>query len=335
MLRYPTLLLIPIASLWILAGCEETATTPVDPAPEAQAPRGQLPEQSISYRCGEQQAAARLEDGRMQLFVGGEQFLLDPTPAASGVKYQAPDDPSTFFWTKGDRALLEIRGQRYPECETVAGSTAGPGEVFTATGNEPGWKLEVSLTQITLIADYGSTRVVAPKTPPEVTGRTTRYVSTGDGRRLTVTIVQELCSDSMSGMPHPNTVVVLFDGRELKGCGGNPADLLQGPEWIVEKLNGESVTGESRGTLNFTADGSVAGRTFCNTYRGSYALTGEGVTIGRLISTEMACAPAVMQREKLLTDLLVDVRRFEVSPGGALTLYTGDGRTITGRRKQM
>ena len=38
-------------------------------------------------------------------------------------------------------------------------------------------------------------------------------------------------------MPHPSTVVVLFGGKELRGCGGDPAALLQGAEWLLEHID--------------------------------------------------------------------------------------------------
>jgi uncharacterized lipoprotein YbaY/heat shock protein HslJ len=213
------------------------------------------------------------------------------------------------------------------------GPPGAPSGTLTATGNEPGWKLEIAGQQFTLLLNNGSTRVVAPRTSPETTGDTTKYVSTVDGRPLTATIVRRVCADSMSGMPHPNTVVVLFNGQGLRGCGGNPAELLQGAEWVVDQINGAPVVAGSRGTLNFAPDGSVSGKSFCNSYSGKYILTGETLSISPGISTLMACVQvSIMNQEKLFTTLLAVVRRFEIGAGGALILHTGDGRTIRARR---
>jgi heat shock protein HslJ len=203
---------------------------------------------------------------------------------------------------------------------------------FTATGNEPGWKLDIGNEQIALLMNNGGTRVVAPRPTPEIVGDATRYISTVDGRPLTATIVNRPCADSMSGMPHPKTVVVLFGGQELRGCGGKPAELLQGPEWVVRDINGAGIADGSRGTLNFSSDGVVSGRSFCNTYQGNYTLTGETLSISLTASTLMGCAPLLMNQEKLFLDLLATVRRFEIGPGGALILRTGEERTITARR---
>lgn len=49
--------------------------------------------------------------------VAGETLLLEPAPAASGATYEAVNDPTTTFWSKGDKALLVLRGYSCEECE--------------------------------------------------------------------------------------------------------------------------------------------------------------------------------------------------------------------------
>jgi heat shock protein HslJ len=212
----------------------------------------------------------------------------------------------------------------------VAGANPQEG-IFTATGNEPGWRLEIGSQQIVLETNYGKTRVAAPSPAPQITGDTRRYASSAGGKSIIVTIVKRVCSDSMSGMPHPQSVTILYDNQELQGCGGNPTELLHGAEWVVTEISGQRVTGGARGTLNFGNDGRVTGRSFCNNYSGTYALTGETLTIALEVSTLMACMPEIMTQEKLFTDLLEGVRRFEIDASGALILRTGDGRTMTAR----
>jgi heat shock protein HslJ len=174
---------------------------------------------------------------------------------------------------------------------------------------------------------------VAPFSAPQITGDTAKYISAVEGRTLIATIVDRTCADTMTGMPYPRTVTVLFGDQEFRGCGGSPAGLLQGVEWTVENLNGRAIAGSSRGTLIFAPDGVLSGRSFCNSYRGRYALTGEGLTISLGASTLMGCPPEIMDQEKLFTDLLAAVRRFEAGAGGALILHTGDGRYIRLRRQ--
>jgi len=125
---------------------------------------------------------------------------------------------------------------------------------------------------------------------------------------------------------------VVVDGREYRGCGGDPVSVLQGEEWVVEDVNRTGIIDDSRLTLNFSADGRLMGRAGCNTYSGRYALTGEGLAIIDPVSTRKACAPALMQQEETFLKVLKGVQRFEISTTGALVLHAADERTITARR---
>jgi heat shock protein HslJ/uncharacterized lipoprotein YbaY/membrane-bound inhibitor of C-type lysozyme len=299
----------------------------IEASPEAAGGMG------ATYQCGDRQVNAVFEEHRVRLSVGNEQLLLEVTPAASGVKYGAPNDASTYFWTKGERALLEVRGERYPECEAAAGSAAYA-QMFTATGNEPSWKLEIGPERITLLTNDGLAHVVDLMAPVMALGGGKAY-TTMDGSALMILVLAQVCTDSMSGMPHPKIVTVRFEGQELRGCGGEPAELLMGSEWIVEELNGVGVTEGSRGgTLHFSLDGRVTGKSFCNSYGGSYALTGESLTLGQLASTMMACSSSLMEQERTFSDLLGNVRRFEISGDDTLILHTNDSRTIKVRRSR-
>lgn len=70
--------------------------------------------------CGEQRITVGFIDNRMRIRVGAETVDLRPVPAASGAKYQAVNDPSTTFWSKGDRATFTLRGRTLPECVSAA-----------------------------------------------------------------------------------------------------------------------------------------------------------------------------------------------------------------------
>jgi heat shock protein HslJ len=216
---------------------------------------------------------------------------------------------------------------------------SGPGvqadqtsKAFRARGNEPGWLLDIDRGEMTLISLYGAKRLVAPAPPPQRTAAFTRYVAKADGTDFTVTVFERLCRDTMTGMPHPNAVEVLLDGGKLTGCGGDPASLLHGREWVVEEINGAGVVDGSRATLSFGDNGRVSGRASCNAYTGQYSLSGEGLTISNTAGTMMACAPPLMRQEDLFLGVLRDVRRFDFRPDGALLLQTNDRRTIAARR---
>jgi heat shock protein HslJ/membrane-bound inhibitor of C-type lysozyme len=327
-------------SFSILAGCgsadsvdsvaperEETQPPAIQGEP-TDSERIASPAFMTTLQCGAQRITIGHTDEGMRLTVGDEMFDLRPVEAASGAKYAAVDDPATMFWSKGDRALVEIRGQAYPECMTVTDEA----RVFRATGNEPFWRLDIDDREMTLLTNFGETRLVAPTPVPEAMNDVKMYVANVDGKNLTVTISAQLCTDTMSGMPHPNTVAAQLDDEILRGCGGDPAALLHGAEWVVEDLNGGALIEQTRVTLNFAADGRVLGNASCNNYHGGYILTGESLTIPQAATTMMACEPELMAQESRFLELLENIQRFEIGADGALILHTGDLRTITARR---
>ena len=118
-------------------------------------------------------------------------------------------------------------------------------------------------------------------------------------------------------------------------CGANReaaiAPPLQGTEWVVEDIGGAGIVDRSRATLNFAPDGRVSGNASCNTFRATYAVDGDRLTISRAITTRMACAPALMQQESRLLAVLAGVRTFDLSRDGTLTLRSGDGASVRAR----
>ena len=48
---------------------------------------------------------------------------------------------------------------------------------------------------------------------------------------FTIRIEHSLCRDSMSGLPHPDSVSIDLPDRQLRGCGGDPHALLRSQPW--------------------------------------------------------------------------------------------------------
>ena len=199
-----------------------------------------------------------------------------------------------------------------------------------ARGNEPFWLLDIGAR---LRLRTPSATLEGPAPSPLVDGDTRRYQGQLEGRPIRVAARAQRCSDTMTGMPYPLTVEMHFDGRTWRGCGGSPADLLVGAEWVVESIGG-GVIDRSHATLAFAADGRLSGRAPCNRYTTTWTLTGETLTVARAASTMMACAPGLMQQETGFLDILQNTRRFEITENGALVLVTGDERRIVARRGQ-
>jgi heat shock protein HslJ len=203
---------------------------------------------------------------------------------------------------------------------------------LSATGNEPFWRVDLSESAVVLTTPDGEVRAGAPVLDTTFDDGAVLYVARAENVEIAVRVIDRLCTDSMTGMPRPQSVRVWTDGRELSGCGGEPASLLQGAEWTVDEFDGKAPVQDSKITLNFGADGSLSGSTSCNRLATSYTLTGEGLAIAQGAGTMMACDAPIMEQEQAFLALLAGVNGFGVAEDGALLLKTADGRTIRARR---
>ncbi|MDT8345123.1 MAG: META domain-containing protein [Thermohalobaculum sp.] len=280
-----------------------------------------------ALRCGASELALEIGPDGAAITRGAERVALAPVPAASGARFEAPGDPTTFLWSKGAEAMVSLKGEALPPCAVAVPQPEAP---FRARGNEPGWNLSIAEGRITLVTDFGATRREAdlPAATREEGARVLRLADPA----AVVRIEDRLCRDDATGMPHPAVVTVETDGRLLRGCGGEPAALLAGPDWVVEDIAGGGVIDASGVTLGF-AEGQVWGSGGCNRYSGGFSLTGESLGIGPLAATMMACEPALMTQERRLFKALADATGFDIDPTGALVLKAADGAVLVRARR--
>jgi len=94
--------------------------------------------------------------------------------------------------------------------------------------------------------------------------------------------------------------------------------------WLV--VNDVSAPAPVVGTvrLEFSADGRVAAETGCNGVRGPASVEDSVLVTGPLMSTRMACEPALMEQERWVTEMLSSHPRLELS-GPYLALHWGEG----------
>ena len=281
------------------------------------------------YRCGARLATLRQLGDGASLAVDGRSWALRPEPAAVGVKRVAVDDERTLLWTKGNAALLEIEGVRQPECTLLSEDRVQ----FRAVGNEPGWRLDVTARALVLLTDDGDTRIVAPGPLLEARAGLRHYRADSVDGELSATVVERLCVDSMSAMPHPAAVEVSWQGQTLRGCGGEPMELLLGEAWQVVERAGARVSDAQPMTLVFGSDGRIAGMAACNRYSGAFSLSGEGLRLSQIIATRMACAPALMNDEQGFFAALSAVTGFAIGADGSLELKSGARVLMRAHRK--
>jgi len=281
-----------------------------------------------TFRCGDQDIRIGIQDERAVMEVGDQRYPLIESIAASGAKYEAEGDSSTYFWGKGDQAMIRVKGQDLPDCTLVPPVPSR----YAAAGNEPGWSLGISDGQITLLTDYGQQRRSASLPPIRV--RDGAYVLTLADPTLEIAVREDLCHDSATGMPYPDSLTLTDGAKTLTGCGGDPLSLLSGADWVVETIAGTETPDAPKPTLAFGDSDRVTGSSGCNRYTAAFSLTGEGVSIGQAASTMMACSPELMTRERAFLDALAAVARFDVDPAaGTLRLIGADDQLLISARR--
>ena len=98
----------------------------------------------------------------------------------------------------------------------------------------------------------------------------------------------------------------------IEACDMAGVNQAAGKEWTLTSLNGKDIVSEKPPTMKFEK-GKLSIFGGVNRLSGSYALVGDSVTMGELISTRMAGPPAVMELERTLANTLAAVDAFTVS----------------------
>lgn len=285
----------------------------------------------VPYRCGERTVVFGALGEHQRLVVDDEVIDLQPEISASGARYVAVDDSTTEFWSKGDQAMITLRGEVLDDCERLA----EPGLPFTARGQEPGWHLRIDEDGMEIMVRYGDQQLSFPRVAPEISAAGTRYEAESDGHRLTVLVDPQTCTDTMADMVYPFRVRYTLDGDAQMGCGGDPRKVLGGGEWLIEEIGGQAVVAGTLPTIEFMqieGEDRFAGRASCNRYMGGFHLTGEGVRLSPAASTLMACPDeAQALQERRLLALLDEVYGFGVDEQGRLILRAGGGSIVARR----
>lgn len=274
----------------------------------------------VQLDCGGREASATFHADSVVAIVDGERLVLHQVVSASGARYAGTADSTTALWNRGSETTITLRGEPLPTCHEAARAP------FVARGNEPGWMLTLDSAMATLVYAYGEDTASAAVTS-RLEDDVTAVVAAGS---MTITIRAEPCADASTGMPHPSSVSVRVDSLDLRGCGGDPASLLQGETWVVTSIGSDS-TVMPRPDLTFLRNGRVAGSTSCNRLAGSYTVGGEGLSLGPAITTKRACAPPIGEQESRFLGAWSRITRFEVQ-ADRLSLLAGDAPLLVAAR---
>jgi heat shock protein HslJ len=109
---------------------------------------------------------------------------------------------------------------------------------------------------------------------------------------------------------------------------------LTGTDWSATGINTgtdavSSLVAGTTVTAVFGDDGTISGNAGCNTYNGTYEVSGTDMTIGPLATTKMACEPDVSTQEANYLAALGQVSTFKIR-GDQLELRDADGALQAG-----
>jgi heat shock protein HslJ/membrane-bound inhibitor of C-type lysozyme len=271
----------------------------------------------VTFDCGGTPVQVGYAETRARLRLGAEVFDLEPAPTASGARYSDGETPETAVWSKGNAALVTLRGKELPECQPVITQPLLP---LAVRGNEPGWVLRLSEDGFEYEGDMGTRRFTGPLPDAQPTGSGARLDLAPE---LGLTLDQTLCRDTMTGMPHPISAQLTDGARQLSGCAGQPGSLLEG-QWKVTGVEGQPVPEGIVADMTFDlAESRVFGSSGCNRFSGGFTLTGEGLRFGPAAGTMMACPETQMTVEQAFLRSLTTVDRFDITVEGDLMLYVG------------
>jgi heat shock protein HslJ/membrane-bound inhibitor of C-type lysozyme len=241
---------------------------------------------------------ARAADEEIFVCAGGAAHIMKRVSSTSGEKYEDPKDPSTFFWSDGEDAILAVGGRKYDRF-VLARDLSGE-DAFILTVDGKNYRMN-----------------------PAISASGAKYEAEGDpetvfwskGASVTLTVRGKE-----------------YDGYDLWLPSGDiwlaDQDIPTGIAWKVKSMTGDDMSSGPTATIIFNSDGTLSGTTQANNnYHSTWITLGSRIIIGKAASTMMAGAPALMKRENLFFQLLSKIDRYKLVRDG-LTLMTASGAEI-------
>jgi heat shock protein HslJ len=112
----------------------------------------------------------------------------------------------------------------------------------------------------------------------------------------------------MTSCPIHACVLILIVATTSAPAAAQP---LAGSEWRPTNIGEIKVPAGSEMFVRFGGEGKLEGHGGCNRFFGTFKLAGDGIEIGPLGATRMACSePAVMEREVRFLEALHNATRF-------------------------
>lgn len=210
---------------------------------------------------------------------------------------------------------------------------------FKATGNEPFWGLTIGKEKTVFTSLIkGKENLVFSSVEPirAMDANVKMYKLSNSTSSATVTIQQMDCQDSMSGAISPYKVSVEIknnsetDFKTIEGCGKYITDYRLHDIWVLEELNGKTVSisdfqKELPRIEIYAAENRFMGFGGCNSINGSIFYEKDLLRFTNVISTLMACASG--NKEDEFTKALQSSTTYSIG-NNRLTLSNPSGKLL-------
>ncbi|WP_348797087.1 META domain-containing protein [Flavobacterium adhaerens] len=175
------------------------------------------------------------------------------------------------------------------------------GIYFRGSGTEPDWNLKISETAIEFTSlKPGCEDLTVKHVEPirAMDANVKMYRTTTEVGTMTVQIMQQVCTNAMSGAQSSYSVRIDFEKNgetiHLNGCGNYVTDYRLNDIWVLEKLNGENVSvadfAKELPNLEInTQENKLSGYAGCNRMTGSIFFERGLLRFTNVISTRRAC----------------------------------------------
>lgn len=203
---------------------------------------------------------------------------------------------------KDEQQLMGSVAQSDNSISELSKSALENSSYFRASGTEPFLSLEINEERI--VFKTPSDSLIMPYSLPNLAqdSNVKRHdVQTTSGR-MTIQISQNECTSAMFGKVSPCTVTIDYleittkDSMKLEGCGSYIADYRLHDIWVLETLNGKSITkvefAKEFPTMEITAaEDTFHGFAGCNQMNGRLFFEKGLLRFTNVATTKMMCEP--------------------------------------------
>jgi putative lipoprotein len=175
------------------------------------------------WQCGDIRIEIVVDEADAVLTLPWQDRVLRKQEITSGSRFTGGG--ITFSSRGPEQARLELPGQAAIQCRPSSlpspwALARDAGAYFRATGNEPGWVLELYDRDgpvLRLELDGGARELLFDTVIEDPDGD--GYIAEAPGNQAGIILIRETCRDSMVGWEFPYRVEMLLNDRELSACG--------------------------------------------------------------------------------------------------------------------